>query len=109
MNKDTIIITGGAGFVGTNLIKFLISKTNFKIISIDDYSSGSKSNHVKNKKVKYIDDLMCSCCFMFVDKLEDYKKKAVIGCDHYGFCSDDCYNRWLNPGFQKYLGKINKQ
>ena len=51
---------------------------------------------------------MCSSCFMFVDKLQDYKKMAVIGCDHYGFCSDECYNRWLNPGFQKYLGKINK-
>ena len=52
---------------------------------------------------------MCSCCFMFVDKLDDYKKMAVIGSDHYGFCSEECYDRWLNPGFQKYLGKINKQ
>ena len=51
---------------------------------------------------------MCSSCFMFIDKIEDYEKMAVIGNDHYGFCSDECYNRWLNPGFQKYLGKINK-
>ena len=72
-------------------------------------SSSNKKLRLENKKVEYIDDLMCSCCFMFVDKLEDYKKMAVIGRDHYGFCSDDCYNRWLNPGFQKYLGKINKQ
>lgn len=71
-------------------------------------SSSNEKIRYENKKIEYIDDLMCSCCFMFVDKIQDYKKMAVIGCDHYGFCSDDCYNRWLNPGFQKYLGKINK-
>ena len=49
-----IIITGGAGFVGTNLIKLFLKKTKFKIISIDNYSSGKKSNHIKNNRVKYI-------------------------------------------------------
>ncbi len=49
-----IIVTGGAGFVGTNLIKFLIKKTKYDIISLDDYSSGSKKNHIKNKRIKYI-------------------------------------------------------
>ena len=53
-NKKKIIITGGAGFVGTNLIKLLLKKTRLKIISIDDYSSGKKSNHIKNKRIKYI-------------------------------------------------------
>ena len=48
------LITGGAGFVGTNLIKFFLNKTNYYIISIDDYSSGFKKNHLKNKRVKYI-------------------------------------------------------
>ncbi len=52
--KKKIIITGGAGFVGTNLIKFLLQKTNYKIISLDNYSSGLKKNHVKNVRVKYI-------------------------------------------------------
>tara|TARA_B100000242_G_scaffold286169_1_gene251459 strand:- start:1 stop:888 length:888 start_codon:yes stop_codon:yes gene_type:complete len=52
--KNKIIVTGGAGFVGTNLIKFLLKKTSLKIISIDDYSSGSKSNHIKNSRVKYL-------------------------------------------------------
>ena len=52
MKKNIIIVTGGAGLIGSNLIKFLISKTNFKIISIDNYSSGSKKNHIKNKNIK---------------------------------------------------------
>ncbi len=52
--KDKIVVTGGAGFVGTNLIDFFIKNTNLKIISIDDYSSGSKKNHIKNKRVKYL-------------------------------------------------------
>ena len=54
--RNKIIVTGGAGFVGANLIKVFLEKTNFKIISIDDYSSGSKLNHIKNKRVKYIKD-----------------------------------------------------
>jgi len=52
--KNKILITGGAGFVGTNLIKLLLKNTKFKIISIDDYSSGKRSNHIKNRRVKYI-------------------------------------------------------
>ena len=53
-SKKIIIITGGAGFVGSNLISFLLNKTKFKIISIDDYSSGHKRNHIKNKRIKYL-------------------------------------------------------
>ncbi len=49
-----IVITGGAGFVGSNLIEYLLHKTKFKIISIDNYSSGSKKNHIINRRVKYI-------------------------------------------------------
>ena len=52
--KNKIVVTGGAGFVGTNLIKILLKKTNYKIISIDNYSSGKKSNHIKHTRVKYI-------------------------------------------------------
>ena len=52
--KNIIVITGGAGFVGSNLIEYFVRKTNYKIISIDNYSSGNKKNHINNKKVKYI-------------------------------------------------------
>jgi UDP-glucose 4-epimerase len=52
--KNIIIITGGAGFVGSHLIEKILKKTNKKIISIDNYSSGYKKNHIKNSRVKYI-------------------------------------------------------
>ena len=52
--KNLIIVTGGTGFVGSNLIKLLLKKTNKKIISLDNYSSGNKKNHIKDTRVKYI-------------------------------------------------------
>ncbi len=52
--KNYIVVTGGAGFVGSNLIELLILKTKFKIISLDNYSSGTKKNHIIDKRIKYI-------------------------------------------------------
>ena len=45
-----ILVTGGAGFIGTNLIKELSSY--HTIVSIDDYSTGKEENHIDG--VKYI-------------------------------------------------------
>jgi len=52
--KNIIVVTGGAGFVGSNLISLLIKKTKFKIICIDNYSTGKKENHLDNQRVTYI-------------------------------------------------------
>ncbi len=53
-NIKNILITGGAGFVGSNLIRLFLQRSNFNIISIDNYSSGSKKNHIYNKRVRYL-------------------------------------------------------
>jgi UDP-glucose 4-epimerase len=52
--KNLIVVTGGSGFVGSNLIKTLLKKTNKNIISLDNYSSGNKKNHIKDDRVKYL-------------------------------------------------------
>ena len=94
--KKIIVITGGAGFVGSNLIKFLVKKTNFKIISIDNYSSGTKKNHIINPKVKYLK----SNTKNISKTLKPYKNK-INSIFHFGEFSriyqsflnmDDCMN-----------------
>ena len=72
IKKNLIVVTGGAGFVGSNLIKFLLKFQNFKIISIDKYSSGSKKNHIINKRVEYIKGNTTN-----IEKFL-YSKKALI-------------------------------
>ena len=77
--KKTIIITGGAGFVGTNLIEYLLNKTSFKIISLDNYSSGQKRNHISNSRVKYINGNTKD-----IAKLLKKKKKDIHSLFHFG-------------------------
>ena len=57
MKKNIIIVTGGAGFVGSNLIELLLSKTKFKIISIDNYSSGYKKIILRIKELNILKDI----------------------------------------------------
>ena len=54
MKKNHIIVTGGAGFVGSHLISHFLNLKKFKIISIDNYTSGTTKNHIKHKDVKYL-------------------------------------------------------
>ena len=52
--KNILVVTGGAGFIGSNLIEELIKFKKYKIISIDNYFSGKILNQIKNSRVKYL-------------------------------------------------------
>ena len=77
--KNLIVVTGGAGFVGSNLIKSLLKKTNKKIISLDNYSSGNKKNHIKDTRVKYIKTETID-----ISKLLKNVKKQIHSIFHFG-------------------------
>ena len=77
--KSIIVVTGGSGFVGSNLIELLIKKTRFKIISLDDYSTGVKKNHIKSKRVKYIKGSTLD-----INKILLKYKKKIISIFHFG-------------------------
>ena len=93
--KNHIIVTGGAGFIGSNLIEFILKKTNYKIISLDNYSSGSKKNHIKDSRIKYINGNTKD-----IKKILDSYKSKIFSIFHFGEFSrifqsfkkyDDCY------------------
>jgi UDP-glucose 4-epimerase len=77
--KNFIVIVGGAGFVGSNLIELLLQKTKYKIISLDNYSSGSRTNHIKNKRVKYLKGHSLD-----INKILNKYKKKIKSIFHFG-------------------------
>ena len=77
--KNIIIVTGGAGFVGSNLIEFLLKKTSYKIISLDNYSTGNKKNHLESKRIQYV-----KCETSEINKILDKKKKKIKAIFHFG-------------------------
>ena len=94
--KNIIVITGGAGFVGSNLIEKLLSKTKKKILSLDNYSSGSKKNHIKNSRIKYIKGNT-----IYISKILNKYKKKIHSLFHFGEFAriyksfekfDDCFD-----------------
>ena len=102
--KNIIVVTGGAGFIGSNLIKFLIKKTQYKIISIDNYSTGTIKNHIIQRNIKYIKNENINIAKI----LKPYKKKIKV-IFHFGEFSriyqsflkpKECLNSNINNSFE---------
>ncbi len=51
-HKKIILVTGGAGFVGSHLIERLVKDSNNRIISLDNYFTGSKENHISGAEYR---------------------------------------------------------
>ena len=77
--RNIVVVTGGAGFIGSNLIDLLIKKTKYKIYSIDNYSTGEKKNHTIDKRVKYIKEHTKN-----ISKVLNSKKKQIKAIFHFG-------------------------
>ena len=93
--KKSIVVTGGAGFVGSNLIESLLTKTKYNIISLDNYSTGKKRNHLLSNRVKYLKGSTLN-----ISKILKKYKKKIIAVFHFGefsriFQSFKKFNRCL--------------
>ena len=90
MKKNYIVVTGGAGFIGSNLIRYFLNKTMFNIISLDNYSTGRKQNEIKNKRVRYIKSDTKN-----ISKILNLYKKNIHSLFHFGEFSR-IYQSFLN-------------
>ncbi len=50
--KKLILVTGGAGFIGSHLIRTLLQDPSSQVISLDNYFAGSKENHVEGAEYR---------------------------------------------------------
>lgn len=50
--KKIILVTGGAGFIGSNLIEKLVKDKKNRVISLDNYFTGSVKNHIKGAEYR---------------------------------------------------------
>jgi len=76
MNKKKILITGGAGFIGSHLCERLAKDKNNEVYSLDNYFTGTKDNHIDN--VTYIKGLTSD-----IDSLIDFSPEIVYHLGEY--------------------------
>ena len=89
-----IIVTGGAGFIGTSLVKALLRNDVEKILIIDDLSTGSKSN---------LDNLLSDNKIEFIhSKIEDIENINKVFQNY-----DFCYHLAAGVGVQYIMDNLS--
>lgn len=84
-SKNTIIVTGGAGYIGSHTIIELLENTNFNVISIDNYSNSSaktfeRIEKITGKKVRNYDVNICNKTEL--EKIFE-KETSIVGIIHF--------------------------
>ena len=84
-NNPTIIVTGGAGYIGSHTIIELLTKTNFKVVSIDNFSNSTPKSYqrikdITNKSFETINIDICDEEKLFA---ELSKIKNIAGIIHF--------------------------
>lgn len=107
--KETIIVTGGAGYIGSHTIIELLQNTNYHIVSVDNYSNSSKDTYARINKInqKEFDKVELDLCDSnAVNKfLEKYSN--VIGVIH--FAAFKSVSESVENPFKYYHNNINSQ
>jgi UDP-glucose 4-epimerase len=63
-DKKAILVTGGAGFVGSNVVNTLVATTDYKVFVVDDLSTGFESNLKKSPKLEFLKGSVCDQAFL---------------------------------------------
>ena len=79
----TVVVTGAAGFIGSNIIKGLNARGITKIIAVDDLTQGDKFKNIVDLQILDYQDAN-----QFYDRFDKHYFGSVDAVFHEGACSD---------------------
>ncbi len=108
-DKPTVIVTGGAGYIGSHTIIELLTNTNYHVVSIDNYSNSSKSTYDRVKAItqKSVDFYEIDLCIPGDVEKVFGAYKNIIGVIH--FAAFKSVSESVANPFKYYSNNINSQ
>lgn len=106
-SAKTILVTGGAGYIGSHTIIELLENTNYNVISIDNYSNSSAKTFLRIKKItgkKVVNYDIDLCDLKSVEAIFE-KEKNIIGIIH--FAAFKSVPESVNNPYKYYSNNIN--